>query len=38
VKAAYEKGKAYQSTRSNTDPEVAKILFGQSAATVRRSG
>jgi GSH-dependent disulfide-bond oxidoreductase len=38
VKAAYEKGKAYQSNRQNTDPEVAKILFGQSAATVRRSG
>jgi GST-like protein len=38
VKAAYEKAKAYQSTRSNTDPEVAKILFGQSAATVRRPG
>ena len=37
VKAAYEKAKAYQSNRSNTDPEVAKILFGQSAATVRRS-
>jgi hypothetical protein len=29
VKAAYEKAKAHQSTRSNTDPEVAKILFGQ---------
>jgi GST-like protein len=38
VKAAYEKAKAYQSNRSNTDPEVAKILFGQSAATVRRPG
>lgn len=35
VKAAYEKGKAYQSNRQNTDPDVAKILFGQSAATVR---
>ena len=36
VKRAYEIGKQYQSNRSNTDPEVAKILFGQSAATVRR--
>jgi GST-like protein len=36
VKRAYEAGKAYQSTRQNTDPEVRKILFGQSAATVRR--
>jgi GSH-dependent disulfide-bond oxidoreductase len=36
VKTAFEKAKAYQSNRSNTDPEVAKILFGQSAATVRR--
>jgi GST-like protein len=36
VKAAFEKAKAYQSNRPNTDPEVAKILFGQSAATVRR--
>ncbi|HLI20903.1 MAG TPA: glutathione binding-like protein [Stellaceae bacterium] len=35
VKAAIEKGKAYQSNRQNTDPEVAKILFGQSAATLR---
>ncbi len=38
VKAAYEKAKAYQSNRQNTDPEVAKILFGQSAVTVRRPG
>jgi len=36
VKRAYAAGKAYQSTRQNTDPEVAKILFGQSAATLRR--
>ena len=26
VKAAYEKAKAYQSNRSNTDPDVAKIV------------
>jgi GST-like protein len=36
VKRAYEAGKAYQFTRQNTDPEVRKILFGQSPATVRR--
>ncbi len=36
VKRAYEAGKAYQSNRQNTDPEVRKILFGQSADTVRR--
>ena len=35
VKRAYEAGKAYQSNRSNTDPEVRKILFGQSAETLR---
>lgn len=35
VKRAYEAGKAYQSNRQNTDPEVRKILFGQSADTVR---
>ena len=38
VKRAYEAGKAYQTNRQNTDPEVRKILFGQSADTVRRSG
>lgn len=38
VKLAYEKGKAYQSNRQNTDPEVRKILFGQSADTLRRPG
>jgi GST-like protein len=37
VKRAYEVAKSYQSNRSNTDPAVAKILFGQSAETVRRS-
>jgi GST-like protein len=36
VKRAYEIGKAYQTSRQNTDPAVAKILFGQSAETVRR--
>jgi GST-like protein len=36
VKRAYEMGKAYQSNRQNTDPEVRKVLFGQSADTVRR--
>jgi len=36
VKRAYEVGKAYQPNRQNTDPEVRKILFGQSADTVRR--
>ena len=36
VVRAYEVGKAYQSSRQNTDPAVAKILFGQSADTVRR--
>jgi len=36
VKRAYEIGKSYQSNRQNTDPEVRKILFGQSADTVRR--
>lgn len=36
VKRAYEAGKPYQSSRQNTDPEVRKILFGQSAETVRR--
>lgn len=35
VKRPYEAGKPFQSNRSNTDPEVRKILFGQSAATVR---
>ena len=37
VVRAYEVGKAYQSSRQNTDPAVAKILFGQSADTVRRN-
>ncbi len=36
VKQAYEVGKGYRSTQQNTDPEVRKILFGQSADTVRR--
>jgi GSH-dependent disulfide-bond oxidoreductase len=36
VMRAYEAAKPYQSTRQNTDPEIAKVLFGQSAATVRR--
>ncbi len=36
VMRAYEAAKPYQSNRANTDPEVSKILFGQSAATVRR--
>lgn len=36
VKRAYEVGKSYQSGRQNTDPEVRKILFGQSAETVSR--
>jgi hypothetical protein len=31
-------GKRYQSSRSNTDPEVRKILFGQSAETLRGRG
>jgi GST-like protein len=35
VKRAYETGKSYQPSRQNTDPEVRKILFGQSADTVR---
>jgi GST-like protein len=38
VKRAYDVGKPYQSNRQNTDPAVAKILFGQSADTVRRHG
>jgi GST-like protein len=38
VKRAYETGKPYQSARQNTDPAVAKILFGQSADTVRGRG
>ena len=36
VMRAYEAAKPYQSARQNTDPEVTKVLFGQSAATVRR--
>jgi GST-like protein len=36
VKRAYEIGKSYQPNRQNTDPEVRKILFGQSADTIRR--
>jgi GSH-dependent disulfide-bond oxidoreductase len=36
VKRAYEAGKPYQSSRPNTDPEIRKVLFGQSADTVRR--
>ena len=38
VKKAYEIGMSYRSNRQNTDPSVAKILFGQSADTVRRTG
>jgi len=38
VVRAYEIGNAYQSNRQNTDPAVAKILFGQSAETVRGRG
>jgi GST-like protein len=38
VKRAYEAAAPYQSARKNTDPEVAKILFGQSAATLRQPG
>ena len=36
VQRAYEAGKPYQSSRPNTDPEIRKILLGQSAETVRR--
>ena len=38
VQRAFEVGKRYQSSRSNTDPEVRKILFGQSAETLRGRG
>ena len=38
VTHAYEAGKAYRSNRQNTDPEVRKILFGQSAETLRSKG
>jgi GST-like protein len=36
VQRAYERGKQYQSNRPNTDPEIRKVLFGQSAETIRR--
>jgi GSH-dependent disulfide-bond oxidoreductase len=38
VKRAYEKGEVYRSQAiPNTSPEARKVLFGQSAATVRRA-
>ena len=38
VVRAFDAAKPYQSNRKNTDPEVSKILFGQSAATLRQPG
>ncbi|MDE2167547.1 MAG: glutathione S-transferase N-terminal domain-containing protein [Alphaproteobacteria bacterium] len=38
VKRAYEKGETYRSQAiPNTSPEARKVLFGQSAATVRQA-
>src|SRR6185437_14664736 len=38
VKRAYEKGESYRSQAiPNTSPEARKVLFGQSAETVRRA-
>ncbi len=35
VKRASEVGKPYQSNRPNTDPEIRKLLLGQSTGTLR---